>query len=161
MKLVIGLGNPEPKYSKTRHNTGFMVVDVLQELKPPRQVVVKRSAAFMNESGKYVRNLVEKYAISPDGLYVVHDDLDLPLGSFKIQLGKGPKDHNGLKSIDNALGTNRYWHVRMGIENRDPNNRIDGYDYVLEDFSKSEKEIVDKTIEDLCKKLVTLLKNTK
>ena len=91
----------------------------------------------------------------PSALYVVHDDLDILLGNYKIQLGRGPKDHNGLSSIDAELGTNEYWHVRVGVDKRDPQNRVMGEEYVLQDFSDEEKRILDKTIKEVVKKLIS------
>jgi PTH1 family peptidyl-tRNA hydrolase len=158
MKLVIGLGNPGKKFEGTRHNTGFLVIDKLQKIKLPG-VVVRKSDVFMNESGPFVKSLSTKYNIQNANLYIIHDDLDIPLGSFKIQFGRGPKIHNGLESIDNAMGTQDYWHVRVGIDAREPDNRTLGEEYVLQDFSGEEKSVIDKVVKDVCKKLESLLKN--
>jgi PTH1 family peptidyl-tRNA hydrolase len=163
MKLVIGLGNPGVTYVDTRHNTGFQFVDQLLKNKQPQNVVIKKSDTFMNESGNFVKKLVNQYKLNLSDLYIIHDDLDIKLGEYKIQLGHSPKDHNGLKSIDDALGTDEYWHVKIGIENRIMNNesRIRGEDYVLQEFTEEEKQILGDTIKQACKKLETLLANTK
>ena len=88
--------------------------------------------------------------------------MDIKLGTEpKIQFGKGPKDHNGLKSIDEALGSNQYWHVRIGVDNRPMDNRVMGEEYVLGHYSNEEREILENTIKTVCKKLETLLTNTK
>src|SRR3990172_6433738 len=121
MKLIIGLGNPEEKYKKNRHNVGYMVIDELTKKRLPKDVVVKKTNIFMNESGEFMNKLVEQYHLKPSDLWVIHDDLDIALGSYKIQKGKGPKLHNGVNSIERELGTDEFWRVRVGVENRMPN----------------------------------------
>lgn len=154
MRLIIGLGNPGEKYKNTRHNVGFMVADALQKIKLQNSVVVKKSNTFMNQSGESVGKMVNKYMIDLSNLYVVHDDLDILLGSYKIQFGKGPKDHNGIKSVDNVLGTDQYWHIRVGIDNRSSDNRQTGEEYVLQDFTEDEMVILDKVISEVCRKII-------
>ena len=156
MRLLIGLGNPGERYISTRHNAGFLVVDSLQKTKLPGGVIVKKSDVFMNESGLFVKKLVDHYSLSGNDLYIIHDDLDIKLGEHKIQFGTGPKVHNGVKSVDEALGTDQYWHVRIGVDNRSSNARQAGIEYVLENFTQEERKILDKVIEEVCKKLATL-----
>src|SRR3972149_7107899 len=122
MKLIIGLGNPGEKYKNTRHNVGWMVIDALtsqirnskSEILNKRmhhsvgKIQIFKSKNFMNDSGVFVAELTKRYSLNPNHLYVVHDDLDIPLGTFKIQFGRGPKDHNGIKSVNEELGTNEY-----------------------------------------------------
>lgn len=159
MKLIVGLGNPEAKYRNNRHNVGHMVIDELLSNGRIKDVIAKKSDKYMNNSGSFVLSQYSKFLpaqavdIPYSSLYVVHDDLDIPLGAFKIQFGKGPKDHNGLKSIDKELGTDKYWHVRVGVDNRDPENRIDGYDYVLEDFTNEEMKILENVLKQICNQL--------
>jgi PTH1 family peptidyl-tRNA hydrolase len=156
MRLIIGLGNLGEGYVSTRHNAGFLVVDGLQKVKLPGGIMVKKSDVFMNESGSFVKKLVDQYKLDPSNLYIVHDDLDIKLGEYKIQFGKGPRDHNGLKSVDEALGTDQYWHVRVGVDNRPLDNRPEGIEYVLQNFTHEERKILDNVIEEVCKKLATL-----
>jgi peptidyl-tRNA hydrolase, PTH1 family len=160
MKLIVGLGNPGGEYVDTRHNAGFFVVDELQKSKLPKDFVVKKSDTFMNESGDFVAEKIKNLKLKIENLYIVHDDLDIKLGEYKIQFGKGPKDHNGLKSIDEALGTSEYWHVRIGVDNRPFDNKIPGETYVLQNFSDIEKQKLGDEIRKACKELVTLLKST-
>jgi len=157
MKLIIGLGNPGEDYKNTRHNAGFLVADELQKRKLPAGVVVKRSDVFMNDSGSFVRKTADKYKLDPSDLYVIHDDLDIPLGSYKIQFGVGPKVHNGVSSVENELRTKDFWRIRVGVENRDPENKVSGHDYVLQDFSEEEEKIFDGVIEKICKETNRLL----
>lgn len=161
MKLVVGLGNPELSYLSTRHNTGYIFIENLQRNKLRDGVLVRKTNVFMNQSGDFVNSQVNKYQINLKDLFVVHDDLDIPLGEFKIQFGRGPKDHNGLKSIDDKLGSSAYWHVRIGVDNRDSDNRTSGEEYVLQNFQDCERKILDEVIKEACKKLETLLANTK
>jgi len=159
MKIIIGIGNPGEDYAKTRHNVGHMFIDELQKLKIPG-VVTKKSDVFMNQSGDFVNSQMSHYpGATTSDLYVIHDDLDIPLGQYKIQYDKGPKDHNGLNSIDGALGGNEYWHVRIGVDNRPADFRPMGEEYVLQNFTDEEKRVVDGVIKSACKKLETLLKN--
>ncbi len=132
MKLLIGLGNPGEKYKNNRHNVGHMFVDFLGR--------GEKTDCFMNESGKFVRRWADFYKVGPEDLYIVHDDLDIPLGQFKIQLGVGPKVHYGIQSAEKELGTKDFWRVRIGVDARDPENRTPGEQYVLEDFSAEEQE---------------------
>lgn len=96
----------------------------------------------MNLSGKSVQTLMQKHHAKLEDLIIVHDDLDIPLGKFRIVKGYGPKLHNGLESIENKLGTKDFLRVRIGVDNRLPENRIAGIDYVLQDFREKEKKIV-------------------
>lgn len=156
MKLIVGLGNPGEQYLNTRHNAGHLFVEELRKNRPPKSFTLKKSDTFMNDSGKFVKGLVDKYKLDLNDLYVAHDDLDILLGSYKIQLGRGPKDHNGISSVDRELGSSNYWHIRIGVDKRDPQNRVLGEEYVLQNFTSEEKEILEKTLKEICKKLATL-----
>jgi PTH1 family peptidyl-tRNA hydrolase len=156
MKLIIGLGNPGSEYCNNRHNVGHIVADALLA-KPRKDLVIKKTDCFMNESGICVKRLLTHYSLLPNALYIIHDDLDIKLGEYKIQFGKGPKVHHGLESIDQALGTSEYWRVRVGVDNRPPAHKAtEGADYVLADFTKEEQEVLQNVIFDICKKLATL-----
>lgn len=173
MKIIVGLGNPGKKYKDTRHNVGFMVVDKLikqfkndnlkfkinKKLKAEiceaiigeRRVVLAKPLTFMNNSGKAVRLLITNYKLPIANFYLVHDDLDIPLGKYKIQFAKGPKVHKGVGSVEKALGTKKFWRVRVGIENR--RFKEEGEEYVLKEFTKEEKEIINQVILEMLKKI--------
>ena len=163
MKLIIGLGNPSEKYKHHRHNVGYMAIDALaseirnskSEIRNKPQILIFKSENFMNESGETVKKLVDQYKIDLSNLWVVYDDLDILLGSYKIQFGKGPKEHNGLNDIYEKLNTKDFWHIRIGVENRKTHGEPSGYDYVLEDFSNEELKKLRKVIDEVCKKLAT------
>lgn len=183
MKLIVGLGNIGEKYQNNRHNIGWMVLDELKqkisksefpnstqfpnpnfqnnekmkaEICKVGNVILAKPTTYMNDSGQAILALYTKYKVQNTDLYVVHDDLDILLGFYKIQFGKGPKKHNGLNSVYEALGTKDFWHVRVGIENRNDESgivdyhkkagKVAGEEYVLQDFEKNEISIKDQVI---------------
>ena len=162
MKLIVGLGNPGKEYENTRHNVGFMVIDsylkkynyslnknkfnglYTKETINGEEVIFLEPQTYMNLSGDSVKKIVDFYKIDIDNILVIHDDLDMD--SFKIKLKENSSSggHNGIKDIENKLGTNNYKRLKIGISN---DKSRDTRDYVLEKFSKQEKEELDKTIE--------------
>lgn len=157
MKLIVGLGNPGKKYENTRHNVGYRVVDKLGESGKGKEKswITTKTQTYMNESGQAVKRLITNHHSLLTDLYIVHDDLDISLGQFKIQFGKGPKDHNGIASIEDTLGTNEFWRVRVGIENRGKGEgrRVKGEEYVLEEFTEEEKGVIDGVIGEIVQEL--------
>ena len=152
MKLIVGLGNPGEEYKKTRHNVGFMFVDRLAgkesfsfdkkreaEVLGVRNFILVKPQTFMNDSGRAVRKIVDFYKLGIEDVVVVHDDLDIAFGEYKIQKEKGPKIHNGVVSVEQCLGRTDFFRVRIGIDNRQPGvNYGTGADYVLSSLSKQE-----------------------
>ena len=154
--LVVGLGNPGPRYAATRHNTGFMVLDLLAERAGgrfkahrancdvlegrlgPVPVVLAKPRSYMNESGGPVVNLARFYKVAPQRLVVVHDDLDLPFGTLRLKRGGGDGGHNGLKSVSTSLASREYARVRIGIGR--PPGRQDPADYVLREYGATERK---------------------
>jgi PTH1 family peptidyl-tRNA hydrolase len=154
--LVVGLGNPGPKYAATRHNAGFMVLDLLSEriggsFKAHKsrcdviegrlaglRVVLAKPRSFMNESGGPVVAAARFFKTPPERIVVVHDELDLPYGALRLKVGGGDGGHNGLRSISSGLGTRDYARVRFGIGR--PPGRQDPADYVLRDFAAAERK---------------------
>jgi len=163
MKLVFGLGNPGKRFFGTRHNTGAFVVSKFVEdsfsdslktvkkyksdvyYKAKEKVLFCNPKTFMNNSGSVVSLLKRQHKVGVSDIFVVYDDLDIKLGEFKIVRGKSPKDHNGILSIIEKIGTSDFWHIRMGIENRNSNENISGEDYVLMKFPQAEQKIIDST----------------
>ncbi len=144
MKLIIGLGNPGEKYQNNRHNAGQMFIDYISNSHPEfisgSDLKPLKTTSFMNQSGAEVKKFVTYYKLPATDLVIVHDDLDLQFGKFKIQKSGGPKLHNGIISVEKTLRTKDFWRVRIGVDNRNPDNRIDGETYVLQDFTTQEKE---------------------
>lgn len=155
MQLIVGLGNPEDRYRNNRHNVGHLLVDFLRDTDLSSNFIVKKSDTFMNDSGQSVSKLVKNSKIERENLYIVHDDLDIPLGEFKIQFARGPKVHNGISSIEQELGTPEFWRIRIGIDARSAENRTAGEKYVLEDFVAEEKVL----LEEVFQRILNQLKN--
>ncbi len=166
MKLVVGLGNPGNNYQHTRHNAGFMLLDllavelgvvwnerkILQVLHAEvgsgeNKLILLKPQGFMNHSGQVIGRFWRKTApISLENLFIAHDDLDLPLGEYKLQFGKGPHEHNGLLSIYQNLGTKDFWHVRIGVDARAGRRELAGHQYLLQPFPPDEKLVLDQTL---------------
>jgi PTH1 family peptidyl-tRNA hydrolase len=144
MFVLIGLGNPGTKYQNNRHNVGQMLIDYLAKNFKSQNENIKffKTDCFMNQSGKAVKKIIENYKLKIENLIIIHDDLDIPLGKSKIQKGIGPKLHNGIRSIEQELKTKDFWRVRIGVDNRKPENHISGETYVLQDFLPEEKELL-------------------
>lgn len=156
MKIVIGLGNPGEEYRNNRHNVGFWFVDKLKEEDLEEVKIFKTEGVYMNDSGKFVAERVNFFKILPENLFIVHDDLDIQFGEFKINFGKGPQIHNGLSSIENSLGTDQFWRVRIGIDGRERDGSKlgdSGHDYVLDDFSKEEMDKLNQLYPEILKRL--------
>ncbi|NOZ90409.1 MAG: aminoacyl-tRNA hydrolase [Epsilonproteobacteria bacterium] len=155
MFLVIGLGNPGSKYENTRHNIGFRVIDKLVndsnaidvsknsfygELYKSNQTLFLKPTTFMNLSGKSVIAVKNFYKIDIENIIVVHDDIDLPFSALRFKRGGGHGGHNGLKSIDSAIGKD-YIRVRMGVGKPEYKSQV--ADFVLNNFSDKEESIID------------------
>jgi peptidyl-tRNA hydrolase, PTH1 family len=154
--LVVGLGNPGPRYAATRHNVGFLVVDLLAGRLGARfkahkaradvlearlagvPVILVKPRSYMNESGGPVVGVSRFYKVPVERLVVVHDDLDLPYGALRLKRGGGDGGHNGLRSATSALGSKEYLRVRFGIGR--PPGRQDPADFVLREFSSAERK---------------------
>ena len=155
--LVVGLGNPESRYARNRHNIGRMVIDLLVERTgatlsrhrtrarvaevrlgllpggaPGPRAVLAEPTAFMNVSGGPVRALTQFYGLGAERLLVIHDDIDLPEHTLRLKRGGGEGGHNGLRSVSQALGTRDYARLRVGIG--PPPGRQDVADFVLTDL---------------------------
>jgi len=158
-QLVVGLGNPGPRYAGNRHNAGFFVVDLLAERIGARfkahrgrcdvvegrvagvPVVLAKPKSYMNESGGPIVSISRFYKVPVERITVVHDELDLPFGTLRLKRGGGDGGHNGLRSASSALGSRDYARVRFGIGR--PPGRQDPAEYVLRDFSAAERKELD------------------
>ena len=156
MKLIAGLGNPGAKYSQTRHNAGFMALDVFadrhglpawREKYDSRLVktrldgvdaVFLKPGSFMNLSGGPIRAAMKDFGADTSGLLVIHDDIDLPLGQARHKIGGGHGGHNGLRSIIGALGSPDFHRIRIGAGR--PPAGMDAADYVLSRFRPEEED---------------------
>jgi len=178
MKLIIGLGNPEEKYKNTRHNLGQKIIldyvraihespfknypklsAQLTECKggpmcpTDKKTIIAISTEYMNNSGISIKKIADYFKISPKDIYIIHDDLDLEVGDYKIQFDRGAAGHNGIKSTIDHLGTKAFNRIRVGVGKPTDSTPIE--DYVLRTFTSQEKE----TIELISKKVITEIEN--
>ena len=163
--LIVGLGNPGNEYKNTRHNVGFMAVYYLApedaSWKKEKNalttrteidgfgVILVKPQTFMNNSGEAVGALMTFYKIPLENIVVIHDDMDLKVGSLREKVGGSSAGHNGIKSIDNAIGR-EYRRIRIGIGHpRDFESPIDPADWVLGKFTKEQLKQIKSVIESI------------
>ncbi len=176
MILIVGLGNPGRKFNRTRHNIGFRVLDDLSKendfsdfklLKKfnslisegeisGKKILLVKPQTFMNKSGQAVKLLIKNLKLKIKNLFVVHDDIDLPLGKIKIIKNRGSAGHKGVESIIREMATKNFVRFRIGIQPqkgkpKNPEN------FVLQKFSKNEEKIIKKVIKKSCNALKTAL----
>ncbi len=162
--LIAGLGNPGPEYQQTRHNAGFWYVDALARrwgVEPRKetkfrgwtaradvsgtQVWLLQPDTFMNLSGQSVAALASFYKVPVAQILVVHDELDLPVGSARLKQGGGHGGHNGLRSLIQCLGSADFWRLRIGIGH--PGHKNDVVDYVLARPSQDDRIALERAID--------------
>ncbi|MGZ9428971.1 aminoacyl-tRNA hydrolase [Mycoplasma sp. 1012] len=170
MKLIIGLGNPGVEYENTKHNVGFWVLDKIAnelELKfekskfngvfaKKEDYVLAKPFTYMNKSGDFVREIMSFFKIPADDILVIYDDMDFKIGQAAIKNHGSHAGHNGMKNIIEQLGTDQIKRLKIGIgrpENKNTRN------YVLTPFSQSEKEIIDKVVEDAALASIEFISN--
>ncbi len=163
-QIIVGLGNPGEGYAATRHNVGFQVASRLAKRAHAEfavkaadsriaegtigdlRVAIARPQTFMNDSGRAVRKLLDRYRAEPGVLFVVYDDVDLPLGRIRIREKGGPGTHNGMRSIVSEVGEG-FARLRIGVAPADPMTEIgDLVEHVLTPFSAQERESVEAAI---------------
>lgn len=161
MKCIVGLGNPGKMYEKTRHNVGFRVIDALiqrDNLKTQYKfkseivqttlnnvpVILVKPQTFMNLSGEAVRLVMDFYKINPKDILIIYDDLDLPVGKFRLREKGSAGGHNGMKSLIQHFGTQEFPRLRIGI---DKNPLIPTPDYVLGKFTKEDETILSSALQ--------------
>jgi len=161
MKLIVGLGNPGKEYKNTRHNIGFMVIDNLAEnlnitfdvikndalytqtIIDGEKIILLKPQRYINLSGEVISEFINYFKIDIDDILIINDDLDIPLGSYKLKSHGSSAGHNGLKNIELHFGTAEYKRLKIGISN---NKSIDTKNYVLGVFSNDDKKIVDEVV---------------
>lgn len=185
--LIAGLGNPGNKFTHTRHNAGFMAIDkIAANFSAPsgsalggqfsifnfqlvfnaqisngtienKKIILAKPQTFMNESGKAIKAIADYYKISADNIIIIHDDLDITLGNYKIARGRSSAGHKGVQSIIDRLGTKDFSRIRIGITPASGQS-IPTESFVLEKFTEDERKIIDEIIEKVCKEIEILLK---
>lgn len=174
MKAVIGLGNPGMKYDRTKHNVGFMLLDIiLKDLNlsyrndfrgkftegrlGENKILFLKPYTYMNLSGYAVAELVDYYKLLPEDVIVLHDDMDLPLGRIRLRAKGSSGGHNGLKSIITELGTQEFWRLKIGVGR--PEQEEDVVGHVLSSFNKEEAKIVQDVMDRARKAILLWLEN--
>jgi PTH1 family peptidyl-tRNA hydrolase len=165
LHLVAGLGNPGPEYEGTRHNVGFETVEKLARAEGGRldrrecravtgrariggiDVLLARPLTYMNASGEAISGLLTKYGFEPSGILVISDDIDLPVGAIRLKPRGSSGGQKGLKSVEQSIGGRDFARLRIGIRGEHYSREKELSDYVLSRFSRSERPIVDETIE--------------
>lgn len=174
ISLIVGLGNPGPEYSETRHNAGFRFLDALlpgsdQILRAeskfsaniarlacgPKQVWLLQPVPFMNHSGEAVAKFSHYYKIPADDILVVHDELDLPPGTVRLKLGGGDGGHNGLSDITARLGTSHYARLRIGIGHPGSSSQV--VSYVLKKAPLAEETLIEAAIKAAASHIVDIV----
>lgn len=168
MKLIVGLGNPGKKYEGNRHNVGFMALDYVlcsnndfMTARPSHdfksemntwedgthKVIFLKPQTYMNDSGQALRVICNFYKMDFEkDLLVVHDELDLPFGTIRTSVNASPAGHNGIKSIIENLGTQNFTRLRIGIETRESRDQLPTEAFVLQNFSETEFEKLNKEL---------------
>lgn len=161
IKLIVGLGNPGPKFSRTRHNIGAMTIERLQDVgtqniepfqSPPTLLI---PTTFMNESGREVALHAKKSGIKPEEILVLHDDIDLEPGNWKYKAGGSAGGHNGLRSIIASLGSDQFARLRIGVGRPFPHKPMTPEEenaiakYVLSPIPSADQIKIDQSIDEI------------
>lgn len=185
MQIIVGLGNPGVQYHHSRHNMGWRVIDVLAkkletegvaswkveksleaETLKVGQTILLKPHTFMNLSGMAVKAALKQYDFASLGkkdfhsLFVIYDDLDLDVGKYKIVFGSGPKAHNGVNDIKERLGTESFWHIRVGVDGRKGDRTTDPQEYVLGGLSPDEELLIEKVQDSIVELLFSKISVT-
>lgn len=174
--IVVGLGNPDRKYTLTRHNSGFLCVDMLSEKLNFRvdklkfksliadttigghRCIVMKPQTYMNNSGEAVRECANFYKIKPENIIVIYDDISLDVGKLRIRRKGTDGGHNGIKSIIYHLNSDQFPRIKVGCGKK-PHPDYDMADWVLSEFKKDEQKALEPALENACKAIELLLDN--
>ena len=175
MYLIIGLGNPEEEYARTRHNMGFDTINKISEkynIKVNKskfnalygtgdiegeKVILLKPQTYMNLSGTAIRDFMNFYKLSPENIIVIFDDLDIEPGIIKIRKKGGPGTHNGIKSVVNEIKSEDFCRIRIGIGN--PEYKNDLLNYILTRIPDDEYKILEKATDNATSAIAEILKN--
>lgn len=175
MYLIVGLGNPEPEYSKTRHNMGFDVINKLAKkyeieitkskynalygsgIIENEKVILVKPQTYMNLSGEAVKKYVDFYKIPLKNLMVIYDDMDTAISKIRVRAGGGPGSHNGMKSMTGELASDTFPRIRVGIGR--PENEFDRIDYVIGNIPEDEYEKLQEAQNKAVEAIICYIKN--
>ena len=174
MYVIAGLGNPGKEYEKTRHNMGFLVLDILSDENgipvnrakhnamtgkgtiEGKQVLLVKPTTYMNDSGRSLGEIVRYYDVAPEELIVIYDDMDMEPGTIRIRKKGSAGSHNGMKSIISHLGDGEFPRVRVGIGRP---SFDDWKDYVLSRYPKDDEERIMEGVEKAAEAVTSILRN--
>ena len=175
MYLIVGLGNPEEEYSKTRHNMGFNTINKIAKkynieiskskfqglwestIIEGKKVILVKPQTYMNLSGESIIKFKKFYKISNKEIIIIYDDIDLDVGDIRLKPKGGAGTHNGMKSVVQNLGTEEFIRVRVGIGT--PQNKDDMINYVIGAIPKREKEILNEGVKKAAESVIEILQN--
>lgn len=175
MYLIVGLGNPEEKYSNTRHNMGFNTINKLSKqygieinknnfkglygtgIIENQKVILLKPQTFMNLSGESIKETINFYKIDKKQLIIIYDDIDIEPGIIKIRKTGGPGTHNGMKSVIQNISTKDFTRIRVGIG--EPKHKNDLINYVIGNIPEEEREILDKATTLAKDAIIEIIKN--
>ena len=174
VQLIVGLGNPGPKYAQTRHNVGFLFVDELARSKGAmfrleskfhgelcklhldgRELWLLKPMTFMNRSGQAVAALARFYKIPPEAILVAHDELDIPVGQLRLKKGGGHGGHNGLRDIISQLGSREFLRLRIGIDH--PGHASEVSNYVLSKAGADDRIAIETAVDEALRTLPQII----
>ena len=174
--IVVGLGNPDKKYTLTRHNSGFLCIDMLSEKLNFRvdrlkfkslmgdvtinghRCIVMKPQTYMNNSGEAIRECANFYKIKPENIIVIYDDISLDVGKLRIRRKGTDGGHNGIKSIIYHLNSDQFPRIKLGCGKK-PHPDYDLIDWVISEFKKDELKALEPALENACKALELMLDN--
>jgi PTH1 family peptidyl-tRNA hydrolase len=171
MKLIVGLGNPGKKYASTKHNVGFMALDLFAqqnnlsfkkdnkfsgEIVKTKDFILLKPHTFMNLSGESIHKVMKFYDIEVNDVLIIYDDLSLPLGKLRLREKGSAGGHNGIKSVISHLHTEEFKRIKVGI---DQNPLIETKNYVLSKFSKQELEVIQQAMDSISEIILLYLKD--
>ena len=175
MYIIVGLGNPEPEYSNTRHNMGFDTINKIAkkyniEFSKTKfkgiygtgtiegeKVILLKPQTFMNLSGESIKEIIDFYKLNTDNLIIIYDDIDIEPGIIKLRKTGGPGTHNGMKSVIKEIGTEKFPRVRIGIGK--PEHKGDLINYVIGKIPEEDKKILEKSTDVAKDAVIEIIKN--
>jgi PTH1 family peptidyl-tRNA hydrolase len=172
MLLIIGLGNPEKQHEKNRHNTGFIILEELRKLwdfpdfvmnkkfnaeisEGNSKLILARPQTFMNNSGEAMKKIMDFYKLTPQDIVVIHDDLDIETGKYKIATDSSSAGHKGVESIIEKIGTQEFKRIRIGIEGdiKRQERKVPAEDFVLQNFPEEELKVIKNIAKEIRQKI--------
>ena len=175
MYVIVGLGNPEPEYSNTRHNMGFDTINKIAKkyniefsktnfkgiygtgIIEGEKVILLKPQTYMNLSGESIKEIIDFYKLNTDNLIIIYDDIDIEPGIIKLRKTGGPGTHNGMKSVIKEIGTEKFPRVRVGIGK--PEHKGDLINYVIGKIPEEDKKILEKSTDVAKDAVIEIIKN--